>query len=95
MYDSGMRLRHTRRGWEEPRPSHCPDCGAALSGGQVLVGVAQCSCGSMHRTHTCRACQQTTLGRERPWGRRNSICSGGARIAAGFALSSLGGNLNW
>ncbi|MGV7303236.1 hypothetical protein PJK45_28870, partial [Mycobacterium kansasii] len=39
-------------------PPHCPRCGGALGAGQVLVGVAQCGCGTMHRTHTCRGCQE-------------------------------------
>jgi hypothetical protein len=52
-YDYAMLL-HTRRGWEEPRPAHCPHCGAELGAHQVLVGVAQCAGGTMHRTHTCR-----------------------------------------
>jgi hypothetical protein len=60
MYDSTVRLRPTRRGWEEPRPAHCPRCRAGLGANTVLVGVVQCSCGSMHRTHYCRQRQHTT-----------------------------------
>lgn len=58
-YGDEVSLRYTRRGWEEPRPSHCPRCRGALGAGQVLVGVAQCGCGTVHRTHTCRGCQET------------------------------------
>ena len=79
-----MGLRQTRRGWEEPRPSHCPECGAELGAHQVLVGIAHCSCGRMHRSHCCRAetiyrpplgdnCRLTHLD-ERSSRDRNSFC---------------------
>lgn len=54
-----MDLRRTRRGWEEPSPSQCPECGAELGPNQVLVGVAHCRCGEMHRSHFCRRCEHT------------------------------------
>jgi hypothetical protein len=57
--DSDVRLHKTARGWAEPSPSHCPDCGAALGPRKVLVGVAQCRCGRSHRTHFCRSCEST------------------------------------
>jgi hypothetical protein len=50
---AGVALRLTFRGWEEWRPTSCPTCGADLGPHRVLVGVAQCACGSMHRTHYC------------------------------------------
>lgn len=57
--DPDTRLRKTARGWAEPSPSHCSNCGSALGPMKVLVGVASCrSCGS-HRTHFCRACEST------------------------------------
>jgi hypothetical protein len=52
--DPDVQLHQTARGWAEPRPPHCPDCGAALGPRKVLVGVAQCRCGRSHRTHFCR-----------------------------------------
>ena len=55
----GTRLRRTARGWVEPRPSHCPECGARLGPHKVLVGVAQCRCAQSHRTFFCRACEFT------------------------------------
>lgn len=54
MYDLGMWLRRTQAGWEEPRPRVCEACGGALGPGTVLVGVAHCRCGFLHRTHFCR-----------------------------------------
>jgi hypothetical protein len=57
--DPGVQLHQTARGWVEPKPSRCPDCGAALGPRKVLVGVAQCRCGRSHRTHFCRACEAT------------------------------------
>ena len=57
--DPAVRLRKTARGWAEPSPTHCPECGAALGPRKVLVGVAPCRCGRSHRTHFCRACEFT------------------------------------
>jgi len=51
-----MRLRHTRRGWEEIPPKHCSN-GHQLRAGAVLVGTQHCDC---WRTHTCRICGDTT-----------------------------------
>ena len=57
--DPDVRLHQTARGWAEPTPSHCPDCGAALGPRKVLVGLVQCRCGRSHRTHFCRHCEST------------------------------------
>lgn len=54
-----MGLRQTRRGWEEPRPSRCPECAGELGANQVPVGVTHCRCGRMHRSHSCRHCEHT------------------------------------
>jgi hypothetical protein len=44
MRDSGMRLRRTRAGWEEPRPPRvCEACAGALGPNTVLVGIAHSS----------------------------------------------------
>lgn len=55
LYDPGMRLRWTGKGWAEARPSHCPDCRTEWGPWQVLVGSAQCRCGSCHRAVFCRS----------------------------------------
>lgn len=54
-----MRLRETPRGWAEQAPKHCPQCGAVLGAGKVLVGATACQCGRSHRTHFCRSCEFT------------------------------------
>lgn len=59
LYDPGMRLRRTRRGWAEPRPTRCPGCGARWGPDLILVGSAQCRCASTHRTVQCRGCDET------------------------------------
>src|ERR1700746_1219714 len=45
--------RHTRRGWEEARPARSPTCHGDLGPYRVRVGIVQCGCGTMHRTHHC------------------------------------------
>jgi len=55
----GVRLRRTRRGWEEVAPARCPACGQRWGGHQVLVGVAHCRCG-IHRSWSCRRCDTST-----------------------------------
>jgi hypothetical protein len=45
-YDRRVRLRWTRRGWEEPRPDACSQ-GHTLRGSQVLVGSLHCDCGAV------------------------------------------------
>ena len=57
--DPAARLRKTARGWAEPSPTHCSECGATLGPRKVLVGVVTCLCGRSHRTHFCRACEFT------------------------------------
>ena len=57
--DPAVRLRKTARGWAEPSPTHCSECGATLGPRKVLVGVVTCLCGRSHRTHFCRACDFT------------------------------------
>lgn len=44
---------------EEPRPSRCPECAAGLGPNEVLVGIAHCRCGRLHRSHSCRHGQHT------------------------------------
>ena len=51
------RLRHTRRGWEEDAPTHCP-VGHPLGPNQALVGSRNCECGTPHRTHLCMRCER-------------------------------------
>ena len=57
--DPAARLRKTTRGWAEPSPTHCSECGATLGPRKVLVGVVTCLCGRSHRTNFCRACEFT------------------------------------
>ena len=55
------RLRHTRRGWEEDAPTHCP-VGHPLGPNQALVGSRNCECGdpAPHApVHQVRACGYT------------------------------------
>ena len=54
-----VHLRRTARGWVEPSPTHCSECGVALGPRKMLVGTAACRCGRSHRTHFCRACEFT------------------------------------
>lgn len=58
-----MRLRRTRRGYEEIPPSCCEACGTPFTAGQVLVGVAHCSCSEvrLHRSHSCLKCGEVTF----------------------------------
>ena len=51
------RLRHTRRGWEEDAPTHCP-VGHPLGPNQALVGSRDCECGIPHRTHLRMRCER-------------------------------------
>ncbi|ASR85640.1 hypothetical protein SEA_AMGINE_39 [Mycobacterium phage Amgine] len=53
-----MRLRPTRRGWVEVAPVTCTN-GHRLAR-NALVGVQHCDCGTMHRTHWCKTCGDTT-----------------------------------
>lgn len=57
-----MRLRCTRRGFEEVPPQRCFGCGEPFRPGQVSVGIQHCTCERlMHRSHFCRRCGTTTL----------------------------------
>ncbi|ASW31786.1 hypothetical protein I5G86_gp59 [Mycobacterium phage DarthP] len=53
-----MRLRPGRRGWVEVAPERCAN-GHTLAR-NALVGVQHCDCGTMHRTHWCKTCGDTT-----------------------------------
>ncbi|NIL77575.1 hypothetical protein RhoFasB10_03720 [Rhodococcus sp. B10] len=50
-------LRRTQHGWTEDAPTLCP-LGHQLGPNRMLVGSRNCQCGTMHRTHTCRECDQ-------------------------------------
>ncbi|QFG11462.1 hypothetical protein I5G87_gp38 [Mycobacterium phage Ekdilam] len=51
-------LKRTPRGWQEQPPPTCAN-GHRLAR-NALVGVQHCECGTMHRTHWCKTCGDTT-----------------------------------
>lgn len=54
------KLVHTKDGWVEPAPVHCPN-GHVFASVQATVGWVPCSTGKRvgHRTHQCSVCMGT------------------------------------
>lgn len=56
-----MRLRRTRRGYEEERPAVCARCGEPFVPGEFTVGIQHCTCDLlMHRSRWCPHCRRDT-----------------------------------